>query len=139
MIIHKSALIRVMAIVTQVNNMAPWPLVLVQLCYLFCRTEEMLNHAWISYNIAADLFGEMLEEYKYKNGLCVRTFSIFVMAIALYDFLFEKRGSVGQGTQHKNEHSHLIVLQKQRENYITWLKSKPVHSDINKYFKVHVK
>lgn len=105
---------------------------------LHFRTEDMLNHAWISYQIAGDLFNQIMQNYKYENGLCVRTFSIFVMAIALYEFLFEKRGSVeGQNTQHKYEHSHLTVLHKHRDAYIQWLKSQSKYKT-KSYFKVHI-
>lgn len=100
----------------------------------------MLNHAWISYHIAGDLFDQIVQiDYFYENGLRVRTFSIFVMAIALYDFLFEKRGSVeGQSTQHKYEHSHLTVLHKHRDAYIKWLKSQSQYTQAKKYFQVYV-
>lgn len=99
----------------------------------------MLNHALISYHIAGDLFNQIVQNYNYENGLCVKTFSIFVMAVGLYDFLFEKRGSVeGQSTQHKNEHSHLTVLHKHRDAYIKWLKSQSQYTQAKKYFQVYV-
>lgn len=99
----------------------------------------MLNHAWISYHVAGDLFDQILQNYDYEKGLCVRTFSVFVMAVALYDFLFEKRGSIeGQNTQHKNEYNHLTVLHKQRDAYITWLKSQSQYTQAKKYFQVYI-
>nr|XP_022293483.1 E3 ubiquitin-protein ligase rnf213-alpha-like isoform X1 [Crassostrea virginica] len=98
-------------------------------------TEDVLNHAWISYNIAGDLVELVLKNYQYRNGLCVRTFSLFVMTIAVFDFLIHKRGSGKDlSTQHKIEDAHLTVLHKFRDTYVQWLKEQP-HSDTKKYFE----
>ena len=79
----------------------------------------------------------MLKDYNYKNGLCVRTFSLFVMTIAVFDFLIHKRGSGKDlNTQHKNEDAHLTVLHKFRDIYVLWLKGQQVHSNTKKYFEV---
>lgn len=99
----------------------------------------MRNHAWISFYVAADLLDIILQEYTWKNGLCVRIFSIFVMTIDLYDFLMNERGSEDkQNPQHRNQSSHLPVFHKQKETFIQWLKKIPVYVDTQKYFKVHV-
>ena len=78
----------------------------------------------------------VLKNYQYRNGLCVRTFSLFVMTIAVFDFLIHKRGSGKDlSTQHKIEDAHLTVLHKFRDTYVQWLKEQP-HSDTKKYFEV---
>ena len=97
----------------------------------------MLHHSWMTYHIASDLLDVVLKNYKLRNGLCIKTFIVFMTAVAQFDFLINRRGSgENLATQHKNTTAHLPVFQKQRDAIIFWLKEQPVLSETTKYFKV---
>lgn len=110
-------------------------------CYLeLCdnfRTEEILHHSWMTYQIASDLLDVVLDKYTIRNGLCIRTFYVFITALAHFDFLIDKRGSGEKiNTQHKNTTAPLVIFHKQRDAIIHWLKKQPILSETRRYFKV---
>ena len=99
----------------------------------------MLHHSWMTYHIASDLLDVVLEKYKIRNGFCIKTFIVFMTAVAQFDFLISKRG-IGENlaTQHKSTTAHLGIFHKQRDAIIYWLKEQPVLTETKKHFKVTI-
>lgn len=91
----------------------------------------------MTYHVASDLLDVVLETYKLRNGLCIKTFLVFMTALGHFDFLINKRGSGEKmSTQHKSTYAHLNIFHKQRDAIIFWLKGQPILSETKKYFKV---
>lgn len=91
----------------------------------------------MTYHVASDLLDAVLEKYKLRNELCIKTFLVFMTTLGHFDFLINKRGSGEKmNTQHKSTDAHLNIFHKQRDAIIYWLKKQPILTETKNYFKV---
>lgn len=105
----------------------------------FSSTEDDLNHAWMTYNIAGDLVDSVLKFSSSKRAICLYSFEVFAVALSSYDNMLEQRGLSGNvKTQHKDSNHPLQVFEKRREFIIKWLRELPFLSDTKKYLKVWI-
>lgn len=104
---------------------------------LYCRLEDDLNHAWMTYTISADLVDTVLKFSSTRKFICLSSFEVFAVALSSYDNMLQKRGfSEKIKTQHKNGDHPLQLFQKRREFIMKWLKELPFLTKTKEYLKV---